>query len=257
MPKPAHSAIPADILAARDAAECLFDAAAVARAVDQLAVRLAVRLDGAHPIVMCVMNGGVILTAELLLRLHFPLEVSYVHATRYRDATHGAVLEWRAPPSVDVAGRTVLLVDDVLDEGHTLAAVVREAARVGRRERSSPRVLVDKDIGRPRPVRVDEAALRCPDRFLFGHGMDYRGHWRNLAGIYALPAGWSRAVTESVIGIIGGTGLNQLASATRPADRIDTPYGAGVSDAADRPDRREDGDFPARATDSRIASRRT
>jgi hypoxanthine phosphoribosyltransferase len=182
--------IPADILAAREAAECLYDAQAVARAVDQLAVRLAVRLDAAHPIVMCVMNGGVILTAELLLRLHFPLEVSYVHATRYRDATRGASLEWRALPSIDVAGRTVLLVDDVLDEGHTLAAVV-EKLRELHAATIVTGVLVDKDIGRPRPVRVDEAALHCPDRFLFGHGMDYRGHWRNLAGIYALPAGWS------------------------------------------------------------------
>lgn len=182
--------IPSDIVAARDVAECLFDAAAVERAIDQLAVRLTVRLNDAHPIVMCVMNGGMILTAELLLRMHFPLEVSYVHATRYRDATQGAVLEWRALPAADVAGRTVLLIDDVLDEGHTLAAVdarLRESGAVS----VVTAVLVDKDIGRPRPVLVDESALRCPDRFLFGHGMDYRGHWRNLAGIYALPVGWS------------------------------------------------------------------
>jgi hypoxanthine phosphoribosyltransferase len=81
--------VPSDIIAAREAAECLFDAAAVERAVDQLAVRLTIRLHDAHPIVMCVMTGGIILTSELLLRLHFPLEVSYVHATRYRDATQG------------------------------------------------------------------------------------------------------------------------------------------------------------------------
>ena len=184
------SGVPSDILAARAAAECLFDATAVERAVDQLAVRLTLRLHDAHPIVMCVMNGGMILTAELLLRLQFPLEVSYVHATRYRDATQGAVLEWRALPAADVAGRTVLLIDDVLDEGHTLAAVdarLRESGAVT----VVTAVLVDKQIGRSRPVRVDDAALQCPDRFLFGHGMDYRGHWRNLAGIYALPAGWS------------------------------------------------------------------
>ena len=184
------SDVPSDVIAAREAAECLFDAPAVERAVDQLAVRLTLRLHDAHPIVMCVMNGGVILTAELLLRLHFPLEVSYVHATRYRDATQGAVLEWRALPAADVTGRTVLLVDDVLDEGHTLAAVDAQLRESGAANVVTA-VLVDKQIGRPRPVRVDEAALQCPDRFLFGHGMDYRGHWRNLAGVYALPPGWS------------------------------------------------------------------
>ncbi len=189
MTHPDQSAL-ADVNAARAAAECLFDAAAVARAVDQLAVRLAVRLDGTHPIVMCVMNGGLILTAELLLRLHFPLEVAYVHATRYRDATQGATLEWRALPSADVDARTVLLIDDVLDEGHTLAAVV-DRLRAGGAAAIVTSVLVDKEVAGPRPVRVDEAAVRCPDQFLFGHGMDYRGHWRNLAGIYALPGGWS------------------------------------------------------------------
>ena len=182
--------IPADVLAARDAAECLFEAAAVERAVDQLAIRLTLRLHASHPIVMCVMHGGVILTGELLLRLHFPLEVSYVHATRYRDATQGTQIEWRAEPSMDVTDRTVLLVDDVLDEGHTLAAVAARLLDAGA-QRVVTGVLVDKNIGRPRPIRVDDAALQCPDRFLFGHGMDYRGYWRNLAGVYALPAGWS------------------------------------------------------------------
>ena len=184
------STVPGDILRALESAECLFVAEDVERAIDQLAVRLALRLDGAHPIVMCVMNGGMILTAELLLRLHFPLELAYVHATRYRDSTQGAALVWQASPSVAVTARTVLLVDDVLDEGHTLAAVVERLKESGAAAVVTA-VLVDKDIARPRPVHVDDAALRCPDRYLFGHGMDYRGHWRNLAGVYALPADWT------------------------------------------------------------------
>jgi hypoxanthine phosphoribosyltransferase len=158
--------------------------------VDQLAVRLAIRLDGAHPIVMCVMSGGLILTAELLLRLHFPLEVSYVHATRYNNATTGGSLNWLVSPGEEVSGRTVLVVDDVLDAGHTLAAVVARLEHLNAKEVITA-VLVDKDVVRSVPVRIDEAALRCPNRYLFGHGMDYRGHWRNLAGIYALPVDWN------------------------------------------------------------------
>jgi hypoxanthine phosphoribosyltransferase len=153
-------------------------------------VRLAIRLDGTDPIVMCVMNGGLILTAELLLRLHFPLEVSYLHATRYDNATTGGDLSWRVLPGPEVAGRTVLLVDDVLDAGHTLAAIVAQLHLLGA-QRVITAVLVEKDVVRATPVRLDEAALRCPNRYLFGHGMDYRGHWRNLAGIYALPDDWA------------------------------------------------------------------
>ena len=178
-----------DIRSARERADCLVTGAAVDHAVDQLAVRLAIRLDGSHPIVMCVMNGGLILTAELLLRLHFPLEVSYVHATRYNNATRGGSLTWLVGPGREVAGRTVLLVDDVLDMGHTLSAVVARLQELNAKQIVTT-VLVDKDVVRSAPVRVDEAALRCPNRYLFGHGMDYRGHWRNLAGIYALPVDW-------------------------------------------------------------------
>jgi len=179
-----------DIRAARERADCLVTGADVERAVDQLAVRLAIRLDGAHPIVMCVMNGGLILTAELLLRLHFPLEVSYVHVTRYNNTTTGGSLAWLVGPGQEVAGRTVLLVDDVLDAGHTLAAVTARLEQLNAKEVVTA-VLVDKDVVRSPSVRIDEAALHCPNRYLFGHGMDYRGHWRNLAGIYALPAGWT------------------------------------------------------------------
>jgi hypoxanthine phosphoribosyltransferase len=180
-----------DIERVRAEAECLASPAAVQHAIDQLAVRLALRLDGSDPLVLCVMNGGLILTAELLLRLHFPLEVGYLHATRYRDGITGGTLHWHAKPGSEVRGRTVLVVDDVLDVGTTLAAVVAELARLGA-ARVVTSVLIVKDVEHPTRIRVDEAALHCPDRYLFGHGMDYRGHWRNLAGIYALPLDWQQ-----------------------------------------------------------------
>ena len=110
-------------------------------------------------------------------------------ATRYNNATSGGALTWLVSPGLDVAGRTVLLVDDVLDMGHTLSAVVARLQESNAKHIVTA-VLVDKDVVRSTPVRVDEAALRCPNRYLFGHGMDYRGHWRNLAGIYALPVDW-------------------------------------------------------------------
>ena len=235
--------IPADILAAREAAECLYDAQAVARAVDQLAVRLAVRLDAAHPIVMCVMNGGVILTAELLLRLHFPLEVSYVHATRYRDATRGASLEWRALPSIDVAGRTVLLVDDVLDEGHTLAAVVeklRELAGSDDRHRCARR-----QGHRPAATgasRRGGAALSRSVSVRARHGLS-----RALA-----QSRGNLCVAGGVVGVMTDIGdrNHRRHGAQSPRER-DASRGSyrhavwsGVRNAADRQDRRKDRDLP-------------
>jgi hypoxanthine phosphoribosyltransferase len=179
--------VPNEVLEVRASADLLFDRAMVDRAVDQLAVRLSVALTDAHPIVICVMTGGMMLTSDLMKRFHFPLELDYVHATRYANDTTGGALEIRVAPALDVRGRTLLVVDDIFDRGTTLAAVKQLLESAGA-ERVLTAVLVDKTIAAPRPIDVDYAALRCPDRYVFGRGMDYRGYWRNLPGIYAVKA---------------------------------------------------------------------
>ena len=170
-------------------AECLFDAETVRFAIDRVAVRIALDLADARPVVVCVMNGGLPFTAALLARFAFPLEVDYVHARRYREAApgehpRGADLCLRVEPAHALAGRNVLLVDDVLDEGVTLArlkAFVEEQGVAAVRTA----VLVDKAVA-GRTVAADYAALSAPDRYLVGWGMDYNGWYRNLRAIYAL-----------------------------------------------------------------------
>jgi hypoxanthine phosphoribosyltransferase len=166
--------------------ELVVDRDAVERAVDQLALRVTLAFADRNPIVTCVMTGGLFFTAALVKRLRFPLELDYLHATRYQARTAGSALEWLAAPTLAVVGRAVLVVDDVLDHGHTLAAVVESLRERGANDVRTA-VLVDKDIGRAKPITADFIALRCPDRYLFGCGMDYHGYWRNLPEIYAVP----------------------------------------------------------------------
>jgi len=186
--KPAAGAAapPPEVLAARRDGELLVTEAEVRAAIDRLSVRLSLRLQTANPLVLAVLTGGLPLAGALLPRLAFPLEVGYVHVGRYRDALRGGELEWHAEPTYQLAGRSVLFVDDVLDEGKTLAALVDWARDQGAAEVLTA-VLVDKQVQVARPLQADFAALTCPDRYLFGCGMDYRGYWRNLPAIYALP----------------------------------------------------------------------
>ena len=184
--------VPADVLAARARGEVLVSAEAVAAALDRLSVQLTLRLAEANPLLLTVMNGALPFAGSLLGRLTFPLEIGYVHVGRYRDALRGGELVWHAEPVQDLTDHTVVFLDDVLDEGKTLAALTEWAVAGGAREALTC-VLVDKDIGRPRPLAADFAALTCPDRYLFGCGMDYRGYWRNLPAIYALPEALERA----------------------------------------------------------------
>lgn len=183
---PQTAEVPAHVLAARSRADLLVSCDAVAAAVDRLSVRLALHLAHRNPLVLAVMHGALPLAGALLPRFDFPLQVGYLHVGRYGDAIRGGTLEWHAEPGYALHDRTVLLLDDVLDRGETLAALVNWARAAGAREVVTA-VLVDKAVAAPRPVQADYAALRCPDRYLFGCGMDYQGYWRNLPAIYALP----------------------------------------------------------------------
>jgi len=110
-----------------------------------------------------------------------------VHPTRYGQATSGGVLSWRAAPSLALRGRIVLVVDDILDEGTTLAAIQERVRQLGA-EACYTAVLAEKMHGRTKAAQADFVALSVPDRFVFGFGMDVRGAWRNLPAIYAMRA---------------------------------------------------------------------
>jgi len=170
----------------RERAECLYPQAEVEAAIARMAAAIRRDLVTVDPVVLCVLNGAIVVTGKLLPQLPFPLELDSVHATRYRGPTRGRELHWLHEPSVELSGRHVLLVDDVLDEGVTLAAIRNYCLEKGARAVRIA-VLVDKRLSMPKPCRADYVGLECDDRYIFGYGMDYQGYLRNLPGIYALP----------------------------------------------------------------------
>jgi hypoxanthine phosphoribosyltransferase len=168
-------------------ADCLASPAVVDAAYAQLAADITARLQHANPLIYTVMNGGLVVAGRLIAQLNFPLETSYLHATRYGHALNGTLLDWRVRPTQDITGRTVLIIDDILDEGHTLKAIGENLRENGAAEVLTA-VLVHKVHSRKAvpSMRADFTGLDVEDRFLFGCGMDYKGYWRNAPGIYAL-----------------------------------------------------------------------
>lgn len=157
----------------------------VVAAVARLASELNVALVGRNPVVVSVMGGAVVFTGQLLPLLNFPLDFDYVHATRYGDATAGGALQWVVEPRTSVRGRTVLLLDDILDEGITLAAIRQHLLEAGASDCITA-VFADKDLGRSKPLVADYVGVSLPNRYVFGYGMDVSGAWRNLPAIYAV-----------------------------------------------------------------------
>jgi len=166
-------------------AELIHSEAAVQGAVTEVAAAIRARLADKYPLVLCVMTGGVVFCGQLLTRLNFPLDFDYLHATRYGPETQGGKISWRSAPWTSVKGRSVLVVDDILDEGVTLAAIKESLRRMGAEEVLTA-VFADKLNGKQKPVAADFVGLTVPDRFVFGFGMDAGGVWRNLPAVYAM-----------------------------------------------------------------------
>lgn len=166
-------------------AELIHSEEVVQAALAKVAGEISQRLSEKNPLVLCVMAGGVVFCGQLLTKLLFPLDFDYLHATRYGPETQGGKISWRSAPWTSVKDRSVLVVDDILDEGVTLAAIKESLHRMGAAEVLTA-VFADKENGKKKPISADFCGLTVPDRFVFGYGMDVDGAWRNLPAIYAM-----------------------------------------------------------------------
>jgi hypoxanthine phosphoribosyltransferase len=157
----------------------------VQAAVRRVASEIEQRLSGAYPLVLAVMGGAVVFAGQVLPLLRFPLDFDYIHASRYGAATRGAGVDWKVSPPGLAKGRTVLVLDDILDHGETMAVIRQRLLELGATQFCCA-VLVEKILGKPKPITADFVGLRIPDRFVFGCGMDAKGYWRNLPEIRAM-----------------------------------------------------------------------
>lgn len=170
-------------------AEELYDKDTVQAAVSRMAAALNDRYGNSarqeFPLVLGVMGGAVVFTGNILPQLTFPLEFDYIHVSRYGDEDQGGKVVWKVVPRPTVSGRTVIVLDDILDEGETLAHVKERLLEMGAKEVIIA-VFCDKDIGKVKPVKADLVGITIPNRFVVGFGMDAYGYWRNLPGLWAI-----------------------------------------------------------------------
>jgi|TARA_B110000116_G_C16796941_1_gene567380 hypoxanthine phosphoribosyltransferase len=164
----------------------LYTATQVQQAIANLAEKITADLVDKDPILLCVMNGGLVFSGQLLPLLGFPLSLDYLHATRYQKAEHGAKVQWLNKPNASLTGRCVLILDDILDEGLTLRSVLDFCSQQGASE-VKVAVMIEKQHQRNiSGIKSDYIGLSVVDRYIFGMGMDYQGYWRNAPGIYAV-----------------------------------------------------------------------
>jgi hypoxanthine phosphoribosyltransferase len=168
-------------------AELLYSMTALNKALDCMALKITEKLSETNPIILCVMTGALIPTGYLVTRLNFPLEIDYIHVTRYQETTRGGDLHWLVEPRKNLNDRTILVIDDIMDGGLTLNAII-DYCKQSNAKKVYSAVMVSKERQREPGVSFepDFVGVYTPDRYLFGFGLDYEGYLRNAAGIFAI-----------------------------------------------------------------------
>lgn len=167
--------------------ECLYTLKQVTDALDKLANRITAKLENSNPILLCSMIGGIVTTGKLLPRLNFPLQLDYVHVTRYEQDSATNNMKWITYPRISLEKRTVLIIDDILDGGLTLSEIVK-FCNSKKADNILTAVLVNKEVQREDNGHesADFVGINVPNRYVYGCGMDYKGYLRNAPGIYAV-----------------------------------------------------------------------
>jgi hypoxanthine phosphoribosyltransferase len=165
--------------------DVIFTQHQVDAAITLLASKISQMLQDKSPLVITVMNGGLYFAGQLISQLNFPLELDYIQASRYNGETTGQEVKWGRAPTDSLKGRIVLLLDDILDEGHTLVAIQDKCLALGAADVKIA-VLVEKALDKVKPIKADFVGMQVPNRYVFGCGMDVYGWWRNLPEIRAL-----------------------------------------------------------------------
>lgn len=167
--------------------DLLYDVTCIDQALTAMAALIETDYSDKTPLVIGVMNGAVVTLGHLLPKLNGLVEVDYCHATRYGENTLGGDIDWLAHPQKSLKDRHVLLVDDIFDEGVTLKHIAAYCHSQGAADVKTAVLLDKQHFRKVEGFTVDYAALTVEDRYVFGFGLDYKGLYRNAAGIFAIP----------------------------------------------------------------------
>ncbi len=168
-----------------DEADLIYGQQEIEKAYERLSIEISAVIANKNPLVVCILNGGLVPSGGLITRFSFPMQLDYLHASRYRGATTGSELVWIARTQHKLKDRVVLLVDDILDEGHTLDAIIKDCYINGAQQVYSA-VLLEKKLDYDKAIQADFVGLEIENRYVFGCGMDYKEYHRNLPGVYAV-----------------------------------------------------------------------
>jgi hypoxanthine phosphoribosyltransferase len=169
-----------------DLERVLFDEPAIHRRLDDIAAQISSDCRDCELTVIAVLHGSLMFVADLLRRIPLPLKLDCMSVASYHGkAQSSSEVVFKEVTVPDVVGRDVLILDDILDSGHTLAAI-RETLETAKPRSIRVCVLLSKKKQRARQVNADYVGFEIEDEFVVGYGLDFKERYRNLPYIGVL-----------------------------------------------------------------------
>ncbi|MEM8843767.1 MAG: hypoxanthine-guanine phosphoribosyltransferase [Pseudomonadota bacterium] len=171
----------------KDNSDLIFSSSQIKTAVETIGLELEKSIRNKNAILLCVMNGGLVFTSDLMRSLDCNLRLDYLQVARYMDKTVGGSLHWHTEPQLSLQDQVIVIADDIYDEGYTMEELVSYCKKHGAKEVITVVLLLKQKASRQVDLKPDLFGLEVEDRYVYGYGMDYQGHLRNVPDIYAIP----------------------------------------------------------------------
>ncbi|OFY84933.1 MAG: hypoxanthine phosphoribosyltransferase [Bacteroidetes bacterium RIFCSPLOWO2_12_FULL_35_15] len=155
----------------------------IQQAVSEVATKINTDLKGKKPLFLAVLNGSFMFASDLLKKVTIDCEISFVKVASYEGTSSTGEIKGLIGMNEDIKGRTVVIVEDIVDTGNTVENVWNELKTKGAADVKIATLLF-KPLAYTKTLPIDYIAIKVPNDFLVGYGLDYNGLGRNLADIY-------------------------------------------------------------------------
>lgn len=165
--------------------ETLIKETEIRAAIDIVAARLNLELDGKRPLFVCVLNGAFMFAADLMRRLTIDCQISFMKVASYEGTDSSGRVKQLIGLNEEVKGRTVVLIEDIVDTGETMVMLTKQLKDLGAADVRIATLLFKPESCR-KDVTPNYIGINLPKDFIVGYGLDYNGYGRNLTDIYSL-----------------------------------------------------------------------
>lgn len=163
--------------------ELFIEQEVIEQEIKRVAEQINAELEGTNPIFLSVLNGAFMFAGELMKEVSIPSEITFVRLASYRGTTSSERVQEVLGLNESIEGRSVVIVEDIVDSGNTMVSLLRELANYKPKEVRIATLLF-KPAALKQKLHLDYVALEIPNDFIVGYGLDYDGYGRNLKDIY-------------------------------------------------------------------------